>query len=494
MNSKEDSQNDKVEVVDLDEQPLTFSGWRKGVFASLSHHKRTWLAVVCTGFCILILVTAFSIPVVRNNVWSKVSGIPLTAMSVQMKGRELYAQRTIDHTVIWHVTLDDTLLGSPQVVNHVLYVLTRKQTYYALRETNGTLLWKYSYRDFTIDPPVFDEGILYVTSHTGSIRATRASDGSLIWHVSIQGNITSPVIVNHGTIYFSRNHNSVVALRTKDGSLLWQASVQGIITSTLLFNGNTLYFTENQNMIEALRANDGIIIWQTPLKVIPASTNPQAHSELLHVGNVIIDATMANPIRPNEVYIVGLRTDGSLLWTVSKNVEIISTNFDTVRTVVMQEEKLYMLFIDGTISAYGINKGTLLWQHKAGGNFVLSMEAIDNILYINALNGDCIGLSLQDGSQVWFRHLYIQTAAPIVFEHHLYLNPGVINGIGVSPSSQNTGIVAMNVASATFLWRYFTLVPLSSPTIVEGKVYVTDIQGEVYVLDAKSGVLQKKIQ
>ena len=105
-----------------------------------------------------------------------------------------------------------------------------------------------------------------------------------------------------------------------------------------------------------------------------------------------------------------------------------------------------------------------------------------------------MGPRIQDGFQVWFHHLDIQLAVPIVFEHSLYVNPSVINGIEVSPPFQDTGIVAMNLASNTLLWKYFTLVPLSSPIVVEGQVYATDIQGSAYVLDAKSGVLQKKIQ
>jgi hypothetical protein len=92
MNEREEESLDEhVEIVNLDEQPFTFAQWRKNIFAALSRHKRAWIAVACISLCLLLILTEASIPVLRNNVWSKVSSIPLDAMSVQVKGRVVYS-------------------------------------------------------------------------------------------------------------------------------------------------------------------------------------------------------------------------------------------------------------------------------------------------------------------------------------------------------------------------------------------------------------------
>ena len=59
---EQEDTDDNVEIVDLDEQSFTFSAWRKHVFASLSHYKRAWISLACASLCLLLLVTAFSIP------------------------------------------------------------------------------------------------------------------------------------------------------------------------------------------------------------------------------------------------------------------------------------------------------------------------------------------------------------------------------------------------------------------------------------------------
>ena len=116
--------------------------------------------------------------------------------------------------------LDDTLLGPPQTINHILYALTENRTYYAVRETNRTVLWKYNYWYTTLPSPVFAQGVLHVTSLTGDIKAYHASDGSLLWHALTHGIITSPFIVSNGVVYFSQGYTSIIAIRAKDGTFL----------------------------------------------------------------------------------------------------------------------------------------------------------------------------------------------------------------------------------------------------------------------------------
>ncbi len=442
LESEQESTNDEVEIVNLDEEEHTFSTWQKKTFAAFSRHKRMWIGIALVSICIVLLIAALRIPFVQNRVWSQISGIPLDAISIQVKGQEVSAQHTIDHAPLWHVTLDNVLSGPPQIANHILYLRTNSHTFYAIRETSGSVLWRYRYQDFSIYQPVLAHGMIYVGSHTGRIRALRTTDGSVLWQVSAQGMVTSPLLVSDDKIFFSRNQNSIVALRTTDGSVLWQ---------TQLKTGNT-------------------------------SNELHATSEILQASNVIIYADTTSTVTSGEKHIVALRMDGFILWSLTVNTNVL-------RSVLASEKNLYILSAEGRISAYGSSNGIRLWQHVLGNDYTLSIALIDSVLYVNALNGESIGLRAQDGSQVTYYHSNIALASPVVFDHRIYTNTNAIDGTGVSVPFQDSGIAAVSSANGSLLWKYFTLIPLSSPSVVGERVYVTDLQGQVYTLDARSGSL-----
>jgi outer membrane protein assembly factor BamB len=476
-----ESIDDEIEIVNLDEKAVTFSTWRKQTLTFFSRRKRLWTSIVSVIIGFTLLIAVLQIPSVKNRVWSQISGIPLDAISIQVKGREVLAQRTIDQTPLWNITLDSVLSGPPQIANDILYLRTDSGTFYAVQETSGSVLWRYRYQDFPIDQPVVVQGMIYVSSYTGSIRALRTADGAVLWHTSVQGLVTSSLLVSDNTLYFSRNQNTIVALRTADGAVLWHASAQGLVTSSLLVSDNTLYFTRNQNTIVALRTTNGAVLWQTQLQARNASDNLHATSKMLQVGDAIIDIDTTSTTTTSEKSLVALDKEGSILWSQAVNTFAL-------RSILSSKANLYLLSANGEIVVYNSN-GNRLWQHVLGNAYTLSMTLSDGVLYVNALDGGCIELKVQDGSQVAYFHSNIALASPVVSNHQIYITPNTAAGTGASISYQYSGIAAVSSANGSLLWKYFTLIPLSSPSVVGERVYAADLQGEVYTLDAKSGSL-----
>ncbi len=436
-----ESIDDEIEIVNLDEKAVTFSTWRKQTLTFFSRRKRLWTSIVSVIIGFTLLIAVLQIPSVKNRVWSQISGIPLDAISIQVKGREVLAQRTIDQTPLWNITLDSVLSGPPQIANDILYLRTDSGTFYAVQETSGSVLWRYRYQDFPIDQPVVVQGMIYVSTYTGSIRA----------------------------------------LRTADGAVLWHTSVQGLVTSSLLVSDNTLYFSRNQNTIVALRTADGAVLWQTQLQARNASDNLHATSKMLQVGDAIIDIDTTSTTTTSEKSLVALDKEGSILWSQAVNTFAL-------RSILSSKANLYLLSANGEIVVYNSN-GNRLWQHVLGNAYTLSMTLSDGVLDVNALDGGCIELKVQDGSQVAYFHSNIALASPVVSNHQIYITPNTAAGTGASISYQYSGIAAVSSANGSLLWKYFTLIPLSSPSVVGERVYAADLQGEVYTLDAKSGSL-----
>ncbi len=225
-----DFQDKEVMITDLEpsEHDLNLSNvWRKA-HLFFCRHRKMWKIILFLSVFVVLVVGVLSIPPLRNIWWSKISGIPLDAVTIRIQHRGLYAQRQIDGSLVWHVTLDSSPLGTPHIADHVVYVLSEDDTLYAFNEQDGSLLWRYHSGDFVSYPPVIANRVIYVGAPDGAVKAIRATNGALLWRHSRLGALTGPLVVENNILYLSINQNTIMALHSADGSVLWRASSHGL--------------------------------------------------------------------------------------------------------------------------------------------------------------------------------------------------------------------------------------------------------------------------
>jgi hypothetical protein len=146
---KKDFQDQEVIITDLapSGHALNLSNaWRKA-HLFFHRHSNMWKIILFLSLLVMLVVGVLSIPPLRNSLWSKISGIPLDAVTIRIQHRDLYAQRQIDGSLAWHVTLDSGLLETPHIADHMVYVLSHSYTLYAFNEQDGSLLWHYHHGD-----------------------------------------------------------------------------------------------------------------------------------------------------------------------------------------------------------------------------------------------------------------------------------------------------------------------------------------------------------
>jgi outer membrane protein assembly factor BamB len=221
----------------------------------------------------------------------------------------LYAMRASDGALLWHTT-NGHIYNPPTIFNGVAYFITYfsnsdKDTLYAMRASDGSLLWRYTSPDGSLGSPLVINGVVYAiviepkpkTASTGqggfllqtytetvptnlkkpakgeggiaSVYALRASDGAVLWHYKLDyGGMDSGVTwltAAGGAVYlgttFGLEMNYVYALRNSDGALLWRSAADyGPPYNGSIVNGVAYLIFDD--FIYALRTNDGVLLWR----------------------------------------------------------------------------------------------------------------------------------------------------------------------------------------------------------------------------------------
>jgi outer membrane protein assembly factor BamB len=478
-----DIQDKEVIITDLEpsEHALNLSNaWRKA-HLFFRRHRRMWKRILFLGFFVILVVGVLSIPPLRNSWWSKISGIPLDAVTIRIQHRDLYAQRQIDGSLAWHATLDSSPEGPPHITDHVVYVLSQNHTLYAFNEQDGSLLWRYHSGDVVSYPPVTANHVIYVGASNGAVKAIRATNGSILWRLSRLGVLTSPLVVENNLLYLSINRNTILALHTMDGSVLWRASSLGTVTSPLTVKNAVVYYSVNHNMIVALNAQSGSLLWKRQLSGI--APNTRAFDEVYRTGELLLYLNHSRSINSKENSIVALRaSDGSFVW---------SSQIDgwPVRLAIVSDRIVYILSLNGTVAAYESSNGRHLWQIQLGNAYTSSMAIAHEKLYIYAVDGAFDILQTSTGSLLRHSRTNFPVLFPIVVNDRGYVSMNAVDSVQIKSGQAYSEIISFNADDGSTIWRYPTFPPLSSPLFSEGNIYVNDIQGRVYALHAADGIL-----
>src|SRR5262245_23099114 len=148
------------------------------------------------------------------------------------------------------------------------------------------------------------------------------------------------------------------------------------------------------------------------------------------------------------------------------------------------------------------------WQFKTGGTIVSSPALANGVVYIGSSDGALYAVDQKSGQQKW----KTQTRGPVAS------SPAVADGL-VFFLSYDGGLYCVDANSGDRKWRYATTfekrveakrlhgstpaeqtVPdphdvfLSSPLVVNGRVYFGSSDGNIYALEEKSGLLEWKFE
>ncbi len=502
----------------------------------------------------------------------------------------LYALDAATGILLWDYPTGGEVSSSPAVANGVVYFGSSDCNAYALDAHTGEFLWKYTtggelYRS----TPAVVNGVVYIQSEDGNLYALDAATGSCFWHYPVSGWGDSSPAIAHGVVYIGSDDGTLYALDAVTGDLVWDyATGESVRSSPSVANG-VVYVGSNTGSTYALDAGTGDLLWEfttdetgfsSPaiangvvyiqgmgtgylyaLAILPndppasvtglhptmingaeitwAWTDPGTlgfSRVMIYVDGVFQDNVTAGEetwtatgLSPSTTYTIGTRTIGvnglvnSTLVTSTATTGSLSISALDPASVV-EDDPAFTLDVHGSdfspscrILWNGMEQSTSYIQQnhismEVPDEFVAHSRRVNITVYdpISRDSSNAVILHITDNpvtamgrkfrsdlnntgvyddggrrpvpSLLWT----YKTGAPVTS------SPSVVDGV-VYVGSQDRNLYALNATTGAFLWNYNTMerndIVSSSPAVSNGVVYIGGLKTKIHAVDAYSGEL-----
>jgi outer membrane protein assembly factor BamB len=182
------------------------------------------------------------------------------------------------------------------------------------------------------------------------------------------------------------------------------------------------------------------------------------------------DGTRWNPyenvLSPNNVGNLALK------WTFATGGSVVSSPA-VVNGVV------YIGSNDHNVYALNVHTGRKLWSYATGAEIYSSPVAVNGIVYVGSNDGNLYALMAATGKRLW--SYYTGGGESI---------PAVLNGVVYVGSAKESGdnVFALNARTGDLIWSFAARFSVySSPTVVDGVLYIMSLDYRLYALDASTG-------
>src|SRR5665648_404047 len=108
-------------------------------------------------------------------------------------------------------------VGSPTVVDGVVYVGSYDHKVYAFNATTGEVIWAFTTGGIVISRPSVQKSIVCVGSEDYNLYALNATNGEKLWNYSTGYYVDSDPTISEGVVYFGSEDGNVYALNVNNG-------------------------------------------------------------------------------------------------------------------------------------------------------------------------------------------------------------------------------------------------------------------------------------
>ena len=334
--------------------------------------------------------------------------------------------------------------SSPAIVDGVVYIGSLDGNLYAVNATTNEKIWNYTVDNGWLNP---------------EFRSPWTGDGQSYDHLI--GAWSSPAVAN-GIVYIGSADKNIYALNATTGSFIWNYATNGSVGSSPVIVGDILYVASWDGNVYALNAEDGTYIWSTTVDT-SGNWNEICTNPLIYSEEYISRYNWFKEWPRNFIVSIPAVADGKLFIGVGNNrFFALNAEDGTVewnRTIGFTMSNTSSIPIIGTALDENGCMGDPILQPLVLGAWS-SPAFLDGIVYTGSFDGNVYAMNASTGDFVW----------------------NYINGYWNWETFYNLGDQAsywMNTTTGSYIF--------SSPTIVDGKVYIGSFDGRFYALDAITG-------
>lgn len=326
----------------------------------------------------------------------------------------------------------------------------------------GEVHWKYKISGRVRSSPTVGGNTVFVGSTSGRLHAIDVSNGQKQWKKLLpNGAIKTSPAIDSNHVYACNNYGYVAALDRATGAETWSVSIDGGYTlgdlnSSPLLYQETVYVGMHDGKLYAIDAASGEIQWgfQTGS---PITTSPIAVDGKICIGS------------GEDLYAISA-SDGKEQW-------VFTDASDDVKTPTEHDGTLYFGSEDAKCYAVNGTDGKVEWTNDNYYRHSSTPTVHEGSLYIGVTKGPngIANLDPSTGEEQW-----------VSGTSNVFASPTVAGGT-VFFCNELGKISAVDLDSQEYTWTFRSESSdrmRSSPTVVDGILYVGSDDGNLYALNA----------
>ena len=326
--------------------------------------------------------------------------------------------------------------------------------------------------------PVIAQNKVLVNNWGGTFYLSE--EGELLWKNSEVKGVFSPTL-GHGKVLVGGKDGYLYSLNITNGEILWKTKItpnpglSGVTSPAKIVNGRiylgSFDFKGGTGYLYCLREEDGQVLWKNTTLSSVYFSSPSVIENRVFVGTMgLYNSTTLQWGPPYGLFCFDAK-NGEPIWNFSVNGSVGSSP-----TIV--DDKVLFTSKDGYLYSLNATNGNFVWKKEIGSS-VSSPALWQNKIFIGSgeMNGEGKFYSFDlEGNPLWeFIPNGAVQSSPAVAGNFVYFATNVQNGT----------IYCLNLSNGQLVWQFKPWPAqyiISSPAIVEGKLFIASDNGRLYCL------------
>lgn len=329
-----------------------------------------------------------------------------------------------------------------------------------------------------LSPPIVHSGRLFAVDTEGEITALDAKSGKRLWQVELpfkkdsEARVTGGLAVLGNLLFVTTGDGQVFALTASTGKEAWKTDLAVPLRAAPTVEGERVFVTSHDNRLFALNALDGTLVWTH-------SGMEEGLSLLASPAPAAAGGAVAVPYSSGEIYVLR-GSDGRYIWH-----DTLTSSFSgqdpesTVSAIaappVIADGLVYVVGLNGGLSAYGLANGQRFWRIDV----LTSQMPIVAGMQMFALTekGEMVAVNRRDGGIRWVSDL--AAGLPESEEPRYWSGPVLAGGRLIATSSDGYA-VSIKPESGEKIAQTDLDEPVTLPPVVaDGGLYFLTDSGRI---------------
>jgi outer membrane protein assembly factor BamB len=310
--------------------------------------------------------------------------------------------------------------------------------------STNTVLWNKSVDNVTKASLVSSYGKVYISSYEGNVYCLDAMNGTTLWVSKKVGeSLQSDPGIADNKMYISSER--FYCFNALSGAELWNTTHGAFSRPPTIVDGKVYL---GADAVYCLNAENGTLLWNF---TSPGGffTSPAIADDKVYVGES----------NENKLYCFSA-SNGTLLWNLTFNMSISVTP-------AVAEGRVYLGTWGGQILCINGSNGGYIWESSVADNINSSIAVAYGKIYFGCDDHFVYCFNAVTGGIIWSALTgYRVFSSPLVADEKVFVS--------------SDKFYCFDAENGVELWNYSTGGSISSPAILNGKVYVASNNGNVY--------------